>query len=740
MKGITEVSNLTAGEIAPILRGNVELPQHKAGARQLFNAFPVITGGARSRPGTTLTGTAKNANKKVRLIPFVLDASTSYVIELGELYARFFKDGAAVGAGPYEITHPYTEAQLFDIDYTLDENVLYLAHQDVPVHRFRRFADEQWTSEAVPFVAVPSAEIGLRATISLTLSAATVGSGRTVTASGSVFLDSDVGRAITHEGGVLVITGFTSSTVVTGDITIDFQGTAIPADAWLMDASPQTTCTPSATGPVGQTITLTLALAGWRAGDVGSFVSINGGLCQISAFTSTTIVDAVVKTELNSATAAPSLAWILKSAQWNTADGYPRTINQHQQRLVAAGSPGFPTTVWGSRIGESLDYTVGVEDDAPYSFTLKGGQNSRILYLAVSRHLMVLTVGGVISLRGQTLNSVLSTSNPPEVVIESTQGATSVKPVNVDKEALYVQRSGKEVRGMNFRFDIDGYDVTDTTLLAEHLIDKLTDGTSLSVVEMAYQARPHSMVWVVRSDGILLSLTLDRTQGVLGWAKHDVGGIVESVCVVPGTDADVVYLSVQRTIDSVVGRYIERIEMTTSSVRTSEVNLMQLDMAETFYNASGQTSVTHSALVNTPVEVIIDGAYMGSVTTSVAGLLNLEREADSVQVGLPFTALIEPSTPEDSGIGLKAIGQKMSINSMTIRLHQSGPFKVNDQLIDLRNLGTNILDQPITMFTGDYKVTDLGWSDGQESTVVKRDLPFPINVLSIIRSITINQS
>lgn len=72
---------------------------------------------------------------------------------------------------------------------------------------------------------------------SLTLSNATVGTGRTVTASGSVFNSNDVGRFITGAPfGRAIITGYTSATVVTVEIITEFRSTTLPAQEWYLTA------------------------------------------------------------------------------------------------------------------------------------------------------------------------------------------------------------------------------------------------------------------------------------------------------------------------------------------------------------------------------------------------------------------------------------------------------------------------------------------------------------------------
>lgn len=76
-------------------------------------------------------------------------------------------------------------------------------------------------------------------TETLTLSAVT-GTGVTATASGASFVSGDVGREIWGvNGGKAVITGYTSSTVVTVDVKSgqDFDTTVIPASEWYLTAT-----------------------------------------------------------------------------------------------------------------------------------------------------------------------------------------------------------------------------------------------------------------------------------------------------------------------------------------------------------------------------------------------------------------------------------------------------------------------------------------------------------------------
>src|SRR3546814_15720290 len=92
------------------------------------------------------------------------------------------------------------------------------------------------------------------------------------------FYAPEVCGKITASGGVGIITAVTDGSTVTVDIIEAFPADAFNDGAWRILGSPMTTVTPSAKDPVGQEVTLTLAVAGWRDDDVGRFVRLNGGL------------------------------------------------------------------------------------------------------------------------------------------------------------------------------------------------------------------------------------------------------------------------------------------------------------------------------------------------------------------------------------------------------------------------------------------------------------------------------
>ena len=105
-------TNFTAGELSPRLAGRTDIDKYTNAARLLYNAHPVIHGGAVRRAGTLFAKAAKFSNSKARLVPFVVSKDTAYMLEFGEGYVRVFSQ-----AGVYlvEIVSPYTAVQAQNI-------------------------------------------------------------------------------------------------------------------------------------------------------------------------------------------------------------------------------------------------------------------------------------------------------------------------------------------------------------------------------------------------------------------------------------------------------------------------------------------------------------------------------------------------------------------------------------------------------------------------------------------------
>ena len=232
---------------------------------------------------------------------------------------------------------------------------------------------------------------------------------------------------------------------------------------------------------------------------------------------------------------------------------YPSTVTYFQQRKMFANTDNEPEKIWGSRSGKFDNFTIRspLQEDDAITFSMAGRQIKEIRHLLDLGKLVVLTESDESAVLGGD-NNVLTPSTISPVTY-SYNGSSSIAPILIGSNALYIQARGSIIRDLGFDFQVDGYRGNDLTIFATHLFKNHT------IVDWAYQQIPNSVVWCVRDDGTLLGLTYVREQQVLGWHRHDFeNGTVKDVCSVPEGEEDSLYLLIERVIDGRTVKYIER--------------------------------------------------------------------------------------------------------------------------------------------------------------------------------------
>ena len=157
-------------------------------------------------------------------------------------YTTYTSGGTA--AKVYEITTEYTSSQLSEIQFAQSADVMYLVHPSHEPTKLTRTGHTNWSISDVDFEKGPYLDQNTSST-TLTTSATTVGTGRTLTASADLFASTDVGRLVKVKGGHGKITGFTSATVVTYEI-FTAVGTGSATTEWQLGAYSNTTGFPRA--------------------------------------------------------------------------------------------------------------------------------------------------------------------------------------------------------------------------------------------------------------------------------------------------------------------------------------------------------------------------------------------------------------------------------------------------------------------------------------------------------------
>ncbi len=280
------------------------------------------------------------------------------------------------------------------------------------------------------------------------------------------------------------------------------------------------------------------------------------GLTEITAVASGTSATATVIQTLGSTDATHRWA----EGYWSNFRGWPNAVAiSAEERLTFAGSASFPLTVWGSKSGDFTDMTAGILDDDAIVFTLVGSGSQNTIRWIVSKNTLILgTYGGEHVLGSSNENEAMTPTNV-RAEIQSTYGSEDVQAMLVGNAILFVQRGGRRIREMVFKFEKGKkgeFDAENLTVFAEHI-------TESTINDMAYQRTPDPAVICIRNDGQIAYLSYERSQDVWSWSRLITStsagdSVYESTAVIPsGGEEDQIYYSVKRVINGNTVRMIE---------------------------------------------------------------------------------------------------------------------------------------------------------------------------------------
>ena len=352
------------------------------------------------------------------------------------------------------------------------------------------------------------------------------------------------------------------------------------------------------------------------------------------------------------------------------------------------------------------------------SFTVSSDQINPITHMAQIKALIALTYGGEFSLTGGVEKPITPTNI--QVKNQSVYGCNNVKPVRIGNELYFIQRSDRKLRALAYKYDSDAYGAPDMSVLSEH-------ATQSGIIDMAYQQEPESILFLVRNDGVIATLTVDRDQDVVGWARQVTDGKFESVASIPTTGGEQMWAIVNRTVNGSTVRYVERF--------VSGINVDCGISATSGPGATVWTGLGH--LEGKTVDIVADGVPMPQQVVT-GGQVTISRNAFAVQIGLPYKTRIKTLTPEVQGSTGSAQGNSMRVAEITLRFLETIGCVVNGQPIAFRVLGENVLNQPAQPFTGDHRLENLGWDRGQASITIEQNQPLPFHLLCVIKKMTIN--
>lgn len=618
--------SFSSGELAPALYSRVDLNRYNTGLKTCKNFIVRPHGGVCNRPGTKLVAEVKDSGKATRIVKFIFSETQSYTLEFGEGYVRFYKDHAQIAksspdawltatsyeegdfvtqssltyycledhtsgtfatdfaAGKwvqqsiYEIPTPYTEEDLFELKFERSADVLYIFHRDYPTRTISRYDDDDWriaidVSDDGPFMPENTGAT----TVALS---ATTGTAVSLISSAALFENGHVGALwkITHYiPGQTVTTAFTGTAAGTsiscfttwrlithgtwtGKIVVEKSTDGGSTWTALRDFSSADDINVDTYGtedietnpdPFLIRVRCSTYTSGTANVDLSSDPFYQHGIVRITTVTNSTAAVATVLTAAGSTAAVAT--W--SEGAWSDVRGYPSCGVFHQDRLCMAASTDEPMNNWMTQIGNYTSHRVNatlLDTDAI---------NIKLLTRQLNAVNNLVSLGDLIALTSSTewkIGADKSVITPASVFarVQGYRGSSAVTPVIIGNQLVYVQSNGTVVRNLGYDFNSDSYTGVDLRILSEHLFD------GHEIVELDYQQDPNSIVWCVRDDGILLSMTYMQEQEVVAWSWHETEGEVESICVIPQDGYDELWMIVKRGDKRFVEYMVQRMVST----------------------------------------------------------------------------------------------------------------------------------------------------------------------------------
>ena len=237
----TVYTNFSSGELNPLLVTRTDANAYFSGAKTLRNWYLLDEGGIMRRPGTTYKATLPGAS---RVIPFIFsnDELAVFVLSNGRLDV-YDSDGVDIQTNITSNVN-WTTAQLFELNFAQFGDTVFMTHRDNPTLQVKRTSATTFTVSVFEFEIDEDVVVSgaykthapfykyADAGVTVTLSTGSTGTGRTITASSSIWTTDYVNHYIKVDGSQIKITGYTSSTVVTGTIIETVSGGAGPHANW----------------------------------------------------------------------------------------------------------------------------------------------------------------------------------------------------------------------------------------------------------------------------------------------------------------------------------------------------------------------------------------------------------------------------------------------------------------------------------------------------------------------------
>jgi hypothetical protein len=670
-------ANFSGGEVDPNLISRNDL---NAYGKSLDKARNVIcrNQGAIERRGGTFWRADLGAES--RLEPFIFSGEQEYIFAFQNTALKIYSTN---GTLLQTITScPWTTAQLKNINLSQQGDTMIAVNENFIPQIIKRTGATTFTRTDFAFESSLNGKIIYQPyfkfadnTVTLDANSSSAGSGVTVTSSATYFTNDYVGTTLKIYGTEATITGYTSGTQVTVTLKDDL----------FVELDDDPFATQQGSGTVKVTHAnhgLSTGASVVISGSEDIFDDDGNGLANanLNGTFSITVVDdnhytytagsgdtatesvdgggvrVIIKTH------APTRDW--QEQVISTANGFPKTVAFHEQRLFFAGVPSLPDGIQGSNVGQFFKFDVGeAADSDSIQIQIASDEINEIRHIISGKVLEILTNTAEFFLKPQIGKPLTPTDL--QIIRQSSLGCQLPARAKIfDGSTIFIQTNGKTVREYTFNASTEEFVSAPISLLSSHLVSNPIDADRIK----SLADRDEQLYFLVNTDGTLGVYSSQKIQELQGWVQWSTTGIIQSVA----CSTDFVYIAVKRTINSADVYYLEQFASTSFDVPTD------MTVSKTL---SGSYQPHGSPLTN--------GSF-SSVTTFIAdGFTNAPNIGESFQfagTGTVYTINSVTATA-NSGEYVIVLDQSVSqADGVALQFTTSKTFTALNSNPDMRGL------------------------------------------------------
>jgi len=483
---------------------------------------------------------------------------------------------------------------------------------------------------------------------------------------------------------------------------------------------------------IAGTVTASTALftSAWNGKQIIFSTTRGGGIIKINdgSLTSTPSTTAAYDIPIKDLTGSGADD-LWKEQLWSNDRGWPHTTTKFQSRLFMGGSIQRPMTFAASKVDEIFEFDDTDTTMKAFGFnrTLSTQQVHKILHIASENNLLIFTTQGEFEIT--STNAALA---PDDIQANPrTQfGSADIPLATIDNEILFITRNLKELRAYTFDERSNKFIGKQYTIIAHHLLNPTDNKIPLDTAFLrAFRDTQSNFVFIPRSDGELLTLTVNVEKSVLGWSRQKTNGSYKNVTVVStdhgdGNSIETLYMVVQRAN----GTFIEALTHTD----------IYLDSYLLGTNATPKTtwsgaSTLKNQLVDATIDAFDDTAIVHStLTVANDGTFITDRATTKVAIGLNYVSTIK-TMPFALILGGQ-VGRGLPIRMVKaeVNMFETQALTANGKTMKFRTFDTtSTLDTPIPPLTGTKEIFISGVTQDPAITLTI-DKPVKAIVLSAL--------